>query len=254
MPLLTAILPSINVLLLPLFNISSSLEAKMDEHLDDFTECLSIKEALGLFLFGHYHLGKSSIEFKLRWSHQVFEGVPKTVLDEPFVLKATKLFQINRVASNITIHQFMKAHAENGSKQGDKLPHSISRSSSHWTRHHFFVKINNNIYPCFVHLKLRQVLDGSDAKTALETLDTEHEKQKKTSASSDQQQPRLQDYCQWEIYQYGLSVCPSISMAATFKIFPSGHVEFLNILKEYKRPSEDEPSQQSKRSKTDHDS
>ncbi|KAI9237863.1 MAG: hypothetical protein BYD32DRAFT_461198 [Podila humilis] len=62
---------------------------------------------------------------------------------------------------NLTTHQFMKAHVENESK------------------------INGALYPVFVQLKLRQVLEGSDIKKALATvsgniirgkMDKEHEK------------------------------------------------------------------------------
>ncbi|KAI8047548.1 hypothetical protein BDF22DRAFT_718242 [Syncephalis plumigaleata] len=350
------------------------LETKMDRHLKNFSKRFSIKEALGLFLFGHYHLGKSSIEFEHTdaWLVEAafgrikfLEGVPKTVLDEPFVLKATiNYFQVkdpllisslqramqladspsaqgsmwelvmpsifvetfnNPVTRNLnfwslsttlpdqlvgnvtivgykedkrltmpypelTIHQFMKAHAENGSKQGDESmpPFYFPDPQVTGPDIMFFVKINNNIYPCFVQLKLRKTLSGSNAKAALETVSsktiqekmkTEHEKQKKTSASSDQQQPQLQDYCPNGKYISMVIVYPAkvtnfqaiqpdpkleleglervsinIDGSNFSKIFPSGHVKFLNILKEYKRRSEDQLPQQSKRSKTDHDS
>ncbi|KAI8052399.1 hypothetical protein BDF22DRAFT_688047 [Syncephalis plumigaleata] len=340
MPLLTAILPSINVLLLlPLFNISSSLEANMDKHLEDFP-------ALGLFLFGHYHLGKSSIEFEYTnaWLVEAafgrikfLEGVPKTVLDEPFVLKATinylqvkdpllistsqramqlsdspsaqgsmwkvvmpsifvKIFNSRPHTRNLsfwslstrlpedlngnvtivgydeqgrtltvshptlTMHQFMNTHAKNGFKQNDEN--------------------NNNIYPCFVHLKLRKLLMAVRPRLHLK-LSAEMEQESTTSTSSDQQQPRLQDYCPNGKYISMVIVYPAKVKDDDFQairpdpsceleglervsikvdgsnfsdIFPSGHVKFLNILKEYKRPSEDELPQQSKRNKTDHDS
>ncbi|KAH7054853.1 hypothetical protein BKA57DRAFT_524301 [Linnemannia elongata] len=83
----------------------------------------------------------------------------------------------------------------------------------------FFVKIGGNMYPCFVQLKLRQVLEGSDVEKALATVSSramqekmgkeqekiqkdQNKQQKqcqqdsKASIQSDQQQPpRLQDYC-----------------------------------------------------------
>jgi len=122
----------------------------------------------------------------------------------------------------------MKAHVENGSKQGDQDIPPFYFPAPHVSGPDivFFVRINGNIYPCFVQLKLRQVLEGSDVEKALATVSShamqekmkkeqekmqkeqermqkEQKKQQKqrqqdstTSVQSDQQQPpRLQDYC-----------------------------------------------------------
>ncbi|KAF8924360.1 hypothetical protein BGZ52_008313, partial [Haplosporangium bisporale] len=122
---------------------------------------------------------------------------------------------------NLTTLQFMKAHVENGSKQGDQDIPSFYFPAPHVSGPDivFFVRINGNIYPCFVQLKLRQVLEGSDVEKALATvsshamqekMDKEQEKMQKeqnkqqkqrqrdstASIQSDHQQPsRLQDYC-----------------------------------------------------------
>ncbi|KAG0200931.1 hypothetical protein BGX31_003959, partial [Mortierella sp. GBA43] len=123
---------------------------------------------------------------------------------------------------NLTTQQFMKAHVENGSKQGDQDIPPFYFPAPHISGPDivFFVRIGDNIFPCFVQLKLRQVLEGSDVEKALATvsshamqekMDKEQEKvqkeQKKqqkhrqqdstASIQSEQQQqpPRLQDYC-----------------------------------------------------------
>ncbi|KAF9582065.1 hypothetical protein BGW38_000706 [Lunasporangiospora selenospora] len=133
---------------------------------------------------------------------------------------------------NLTTQQFMKSHVENGSKQGDQDIPPFYFPAPHVSGPDivFFVRINGNIYPCFVQLKLRQVLEGSDVEKALATvssrtmqekMDKEQEKMQKdqkkqqkqrqqdTTASiqSDQQQPpRLQDYCTTGTYIYPAEV------------------------------------------------
>ncbi|KAI9240542.1 MAG: hypothetical protein BYD32DRAFT_408095, partial [Podila humilis] len=115
----------------------------------------------------------------------------------------------------------MKAHVENDSKQGNQDIPPFYFPAPHVSGPDivFYVRINGKIYPCFVQLKLRQVLEGSDVEKALATvsshamqekmekeqekMDKEQKKQQKqrqrdstASVQSDQQQPlRLQDYC-----------------------------------------------------------
>ncbi|KAF9086006.1 hypothetical protein BGX29_001654 [Mortierella sp. GBA35] len=115
----------------------------------------------------------------------------------------------------------MKAHVENNSKQGDQDIPPFYFPAPHVSGPDviFFVKINGNMYPCFVQLKLRQVLEASDVEKALATVSSHailekmkreqekvEKKQKKqqrlpqqestTSVLSDQQQPpQLRDYC-----------------------------------------------------------
>ena len=82
---------------------------------------------------------------------------------------------------------FMKAHVMNGSKREDRDVPPFYFPAPHVSGPEvvFYAKINNNIYPCFVQLKLRQVLEGSDVEKALATvsgsiiqskMDKEHEK------------------------------------------------------------------------------
>ncbi|OAQ27381.1 hypothetical protein K457DRAFT_139632 [Linnemannia elongata AG-77] len=134
---------------------------------------------------------------------------------------------------NITTQHFMKAHVENNSKLGDQSipPFYFPAPYVSGPDIIFFIKISGNMYPCFVQLKLRQVLEKSDVEKALGTvsshavqkkMDKEQEKieeeqkkiekeQKKrqkqgqqkstTSIPSDQHQPpQLQNYCPSGIY------------------------------------------------------
>ncbi|KAI9235018.1 MAG: hypothetical protein BYD32DRAFT_422187 [Podila humilis] len=115
----------------------------------------------------------------------------------------------------------MKAHVENDSKQGNQDIPPFYFPAPHISGPDivFFVRINEKVYPCFVQLKLRQVLEGSDVEKALATVSShamqekmekeqekmqkEQKKQQKqrqqdstSSLLSDQQHsPRLQDYC-----------------------------------------------------------
>ncbi|KAF9119193.1 hypothetical protein BGX30_004020 [Mortierella sp. GBA39] len=280
------------------------LESKITQNPDDFTSRTSLRETLALFLFRYCMLNVTEIvledEVQLVEAAfgrmKIFEGAARTVLDEPFVLKATfnyfrekdpslvsaaeramlhsdnalvhgnmweammppvflETFKSRPLSSwplltnsslpgqltgdativghdeqqpklatshrNLTIQQFMKAHVENGSKQGDQDIPPFYFPAPHVSGPDivFFVRINGSIYPCFVQLKLRQVLEGSDVEKALaavsshakqEKMDREQEKiqkcQKKqqkqwqqdsaATVQSDQQQPpRLQDYC-----------------------------------------------------------
>ncbi|KAF9082713.1 hypothetical protein BGX29_003655, partial [Mortierella sp. GBA35] len=105
----------------------------------------------------------------------------------------------------------MKAHVENNSKQEDQDIPPFYFPAPHVSGPDiiFFVKINGNIYPCFI--QLRQVLEASDAEKALATvsshaiqekMEKEQKKQQKqpqqestTGVPSDQQQPpQLQNY------------------------------------------------------------
>ncbi|KAI8355366.1 hypothetical protein B0O80DRAFT_449081 [Mortierella sp. GBAus27b] len=281
------------------------LESKIADHPELFTSCSSLRETLGLFLYRYCLLDATEIvledEVQLVEAAfgriKIFGGTARTVLDEPFVLKATfnyfqekdpslvsaaeramlhsnnasvhgnmweammppvfvETFKSRPLSSwplltnsslpdqltgdvtivgydeqqpklaashrNLTTQQFMKAHVENGSKQGDQDIPPFYFPAPHISGPDivFFVRIGDNIFPCFVQLKLRQVLEGSDVEKALATvsshamqekMDKEQEKvqkeQKKqqkhrqqdstVSIQSEQQQqpPRLQDYC-----------------------------------------------------------
>ncbi|KFH61880.1 hypothetical protein MVEG_12308 [Podila verticillata NRRL 6337] len=286
------------------------LESKIADHPELFTSCSSLRETLGLFLYRYCLLDATEIvvenEVQLVEAAfgriKIFGGTVRTVLDEPFVLKATfnyfrekdpslvsaaeramlhsdnasvhgcmweacmppifiETFKTQPLSSwpllthsslpdqltgdvtivgydeqqpkpavshrSLTTQQFMKAHVENGSKQGDQDIPPFYFPAPHVSGPVivFYIKINNKIYPVFVQLKLRQVLEGSDVEKALATvsshamqekmekeqekMEKEQEKMQKeqkqqiqqqrdsiASVQSDQQQPpRLQDYC-----------------------------------------------------------
>ncbi|KAK3838833.1 MAG: hypothetical protein J3R72DRAFT_512002 [Linnemannia gamsii] len=130
---------------------------------------------------------------------------------------------------NITTHAFMEAHVKNGSKRENQDIPPFYFPAPHVSGPDivFYVKINDKIYPCFVQLKLRQVLEGSDAEKALATvsgniiqdkMDKEHEELVKdlvqehkkanrkqessnnTGLTQPPQAPRLQDYCHTGVY------------------------------------------------------
>ncbi|KAG0280984.1 hypothetical protein BGZ96_001335 [Linnemannia gamsii] len=285
-------------------NMLERLENKISQNSKDFTSCSSLRETLGLFLFRYCLLDATEIvlenEVQLVEAAfgriKIFGGTARTVLDEPFVLKATfnyfrekdpslvsaaeramlhsdnasvhgnmweacmppvfvETFKSRPLLSwplltktslpdqlvgdvtivgydeqqpklvvshrNLTTQQFMKAHVENGSKQGDQDIPPFYFPAPHVSGPDivFYVKINGNVYPVFVQLKLRQVLVASDAEKALATVSSraiqekmereqemvekKQEKQHKqrqqestTGVPSDQQQPpQLQDYC-----------------------------------------------------------
>ncbi|KAG0286711.1 hypothetical protein BGZ97_007332, partial [Linnemannia gamsii] len=188
---------------------------------------------------------------------------------------------------NITTHAFMEAHVNNGSKREDQdvtpfyfpVPHISGPDIV------FYVKINGNIYPVFVQLKLRQVLEGSDVEKALaivssntlqDKIDKEYEVSSKRKGSTQPEQPpKLQDYCPTGIYISMVITYPaevvkfqvvrpdpepeleglervSINIDDTNfpKIFPERHVKFLDRLKQHKRAAtEEQPRTRSKKSK-----
>jgi len=99
---------------------------------------------------------------------------------------------------NVTTQQFMKAHVENGFKQGDQDVPPFYFPAPHVSGPDivFFVRINGNVYPCFIQLKLRQVLKGSDVEKALATIrshaiqekmDKEQKKMQKDQRQQNQQ-------------------------------------------------------------------
>ncbi|KAI8594408.1 hypothetical protein EDD21DRAFT_90115 [Dissophora ornata] len=277
----------------------------MIEHPDLFKNLSSIRNTLALFLFRYNLLDATEIVLENE-AHlieaafgriKLFGGVARTVLDEPFVLKAVKAFfhesdplllaaseramlhstnatvhgnmwentmpavfnetfknrplsswpllanntlpeslagdvtivgytdQQSKLAishNNITTHAFMEAHVKNGSKREDQDIPPFYFPAPHISGPDivFYVKINGNIYPVFVQLKLRQILEGSDVEKALATvssnavqgkMDKEHEKMVKdlthehkianrAGSTETQQAPRLQDYCPTGVY------------------------------------------------------
>jgi hypothetical protein len=110
---------------------------------------------------------------------------------------------------NITTLRFMKAHAENNSKQGDQDIPPFYFPAPHVSGPDiiFFVKINDCIYPVFVQLKLRQVLELSDVEKALETISShavqrkmekQLKKMEKEQNKVEKKQKKQQNQCQEE--------------------------------------------------------
>ncbi|KAG0265886.1 hypothetical protein BGZ95_003186 [Linnemannia exigua] len=234
------------------------LERKIADRPELFKSFSSIRDTLGLFLFRHNLLDATEIVLENE-AHlieaafgriKLFGGTARTVLDEPFVLKATKAYfqerdplllaaaelgyseQESKLAishRSISTHDFMKAHVENGSKREDQNVPPFYFPAPHISGPDivFYVRINGALYPGFVQLKLRQVLEGSDVEKALATvssntmqgkMDKEHEQMVKvpaqerkkakrgvspnhtTSTQQQQEPPRLQDFCPTGVY------------------------------------------------------
>ncbi|KAF9401336.1 hypothetical protein BGZ94_005241, partial [Podila epigama] len=141
--------------------------------------------------------------------------------------------------NNISTQAFMEAHVENGSRRGDQDIPPFYFPAPHVSGPDivFYIRIDKKIYPVFVQLKLRQVLEGSDVEKALATVSSHavqkkmrkeqekmqreqkkrHKKHKDSTSivKSDQSQPpRLQDFCPTGVY---------ISMVITY---PAEVVEF----------------------------
>ncbi|KAI8595650.1 hypothetical protein EDD21DRAFT_424098 [Dissophora ornata] len=272
----------------------------------------SIRNTLALFLFRYNLLDATEIVLENE-AHlieaafgriKLFGGVARTVLDEPFVLKAVKAFfhesdpllladaerallystnasvhgtmwenqmpavfietfknrplsswpllanntlpeslagdvtivgyadQQSKLAishHSISTHAFIEAHVKYGSKRENQNIPPFYFPAPHVSGPDlvFYIKIQGNIIPVFVQLKLRQVLVGSDVEKALATvsgnaiqgkINKEHEELVKdlaqdqkeanqkqgssnnTGSRESQQAPRLQDYCPTGVY------------------------------------------------------
>ncbi|KAF9087943.1 hypothetical protein BGX27_002834, partial [Mortierella sp. AM989] len=179
---------------------------------------------------------------------------------------------------SITTQQFMNAHVEDYSKlDGQEIP-PFYFPAPHVSGPDliFFIRINETVYPTFVQLKLRQILETSDLEKALATVSSHavQEKMEKEQKKQQNQASQLQDFCPSGSY---------ISMVITYpaevvnfqvvrpdpkpeleglqrmsigiddrnfpKIFPRRHVEFLDTLKRTKRRSEEQEAQSCKKMK-----
>ncbi|KAG0197705.1 hypothetical protein BGX33_000396 [Mortierella sp. NVP41] len=138
----------------------------------------------------------------------------------------------------------MKAHVENNSKQGDQDIPPFYFPAPHVSGPDviFFVKINGNMYPCFVQLKLRQLRDYCPTGTYISMVITYPAEVVKFQVVRPDPEPELE----------GLQrVSIGIDDNNFSKIFPRRHVEFLDKLKGHKRRSEDQQSQKSKKKAND---
>lgn len=90
----------------------------------------------------------------------------------------------------------MKAHVENGSKRGEQDIPPFYFPARHVSSPNivFYIKINESVYPAFVQLKLRQVLEGSDIEKALATVSshTVQEKMRKEHEKTEEEQEKMQ--------------------------------------------------------------
>ncbi|KAF8920053.1 hypothetical protein BGZ58_004488, partial [Dissophora ornata] len=288
------------------------LESKMIGNPSLLKNVSSIRNTLALFLFRYNLLDATEIVLENE-AHlieaafgriKLFGGVARTVLDEPFVLKAVKAFfhesdpllladaerallystnasvhgtmwenqmpavfietfknrplsswpllanntlpeslagdvtivgyadQQSKLAishHSISTHAFIEAHVKYGSKRENQNIPPFYFPAPHVSGPDlvFYIKIQGNIIPVFVQLKLRQVLVGSDVEKALATvsgnaiqgkINKEHEELVKdlaqdqkeasqkqgssnnTGSRETQQAPRLQDYCPTGVY------------------------------------------------------
>ncbi|KAG0367631.1 hypothetical protein BGX24_003146 [Mortierella sp. AD032] len=138
----------------------------------------------------------------------------------------------------------------------------------------FYININGNVYPVFVQLKLRHVLEGSDVEKALATVSS-NIIQGKMDKEHKKLPPRLQDYCPTGVYVSMVITYPAevvkfqvvrpdpepeleglkqvsinIDDNNFSKIFPERHVKYLDRLKQHKRSATEEPTAKaSKKSK-----
>ncbi|KAF9903120.1 hypothetical protein EC991_004146 [Linnemannia zychae] len=131
----------------------------------------------------------------------------------------------------------MEAHVNNGSKQEDQYIPSFYFPTPHVSGPDivFHININGSVYPVFVQLKFRHVLEGSDVEKALATVSSniiqgkmvkEHEKLvAKFQVVRPDSEPELE----------GLErVSINIDDNNFPKIFPERHVKFIDRLKQHK--------------------
>ncbi|KAF9176476.1 hypothetical protein BGZ50_000587, partial [Haplosporangium sp. Z 11] len=103
------------------------LETKMAQHPEQFTSVSSIREILGLYLFRYSLLDAAEIvlenEAQLVEAAfgriKIFGGAARTVLDEPFVLKATNNYFREKDPSLISASERAMLHSDNASVHGN---------------------------------------------------------------------------------------------------------------------------------------
>ncbi|KAG0083635.1 hypothetical protein BGZ93_001680, partial [Podila epicladia] len=103
------------------------LENKIAQNPKDFTSCSSLRETLGLFLFRYCLLDATEIvlenEVQLVEAAfgriKIFGGTARTVLDEPFVLKATFNYFREKDPSLVSAAERAMLHSDNASVHGN---------------------------------------------------------------------------------------------------------------------------------------
>ncbi|KAG0037526.1 hypothetical protein BGZ89_008227, partial [Linnemannia elongata] len=103
------------------------LERKIADHPELFKSFSSIRDTLGLFLFRHNLLDATEIVLENE-AHlieaafgriKLFGGAARTVLDEPFVLKATKAYFQERDPLLLAAAERAMLHSNNASVHGN---------------------------------------------------------------------------------------------------------------------------------------
>ena len=109
------------------YNLHSRLESKMAEHPEHFRDLSSIRDTLALFLFRYNLLDATEIVLENE-AHlieaafgriKIFGGTARTVLDEPFVLKATKAYFQERDPLLLAAAERAMLHSTNASVHGN---------------------------------------------------------------------------------------------------------------------------------------
>ncbi|KAG0014290.1 hypothetical protein BGZ81_000539 [Podila clonocystis] len=90
------------------------LESKIADHPELFTSCSSLRETLGLFLYRYCLLDATEIVLE----NEIFGGTARTVLDEPFVLKATFNYFREKDPSLVSAAERAMLHSDNASVHG----------------------------------------------------------------------------------------------------------------------------------------
>ncbi|KAF9202190.1 hypothetical protein BGZ59_002282, partial [Podila verticillata] len=137
----------------------------------------SLQDETGIVLENEAHLIETAFgRIKL------FRGAARTVIDEPFILKAIQAYfqekdpvifaaAAERVLYSTNSSEFMETHIKDESKHRiqDIPPFNIPTPHISGPDIVFYVQINGNFHPCFEQLKIRQFLEGSDVEKVLAT-------------------------------------------------------------------------------------
>jgi hypothetical protein len=233
------------------------LEDKFRKNLSFFKKLCIVEEALGLLLFQRYMFGGNMLAFNSAVPElverafgriKIVDGIARTVLEEPFVLKAaenyfkmrdsdfmktmerwvrqsdkpqahghawelmmmtvlTETFEARALSDwphepsisslcaelegnaeivgltaqrfqrgitheHISMKEFMKAHVYNNSKRGGQAvpPFFFPKAKPSGPDIVFYIRVQDNMFPVFLQLKLRQVMTKPDTKSALDSV------------------------------------------------------------------------------------
>lgn len=106
---------------------NNRLEHKITDHPELFKSFSSIRDTLGLFLFHHSLLDATEIMLENEMhlieaafgQIKLFRGAARTILDEPFVLRATKAYFQERDPLLLAAAEWAMLHLENASVHGN---------------------------------------------------------------------------------------------------------------------------------------